>query len=60
MKRHITTMIAAAAISLIMAVPAMADWAQVSTNVWQWTENGVAVKDKWVTTQNGLYYIALD
>lgn len=60
MKRHITTMIAAAAISLIMAVPAMADWAQVSTNVWQWTENGVAVKDKWVTTQNGLYYINLD
>lgn len=60
MKRHITTMIAAAAISLIMAVPAMADWAQVSTNVWQWTENGVAVKDRWVTTQNGLYYINLD
>lgn len=60
MKRHITTMIAAAAISLIMAVPAMADWSQVSTNVWQWTENGAVVKDRWVTTQNGLYYINLD
>ena len=59
MYKKITVALAAAALSVSMAVPAMAQWNQTG-NTWQWVENGAAVKDKWVTTVNGQYYINLD
>lgn len=60
MNKKISVAIAAAALSVSMAVPAMAQWKQIDTNGWQWEENGVAVKDKWVSTANGQYYINLE
>ena len=59
MYKKITVALAAAALSVSMAVPAMAQWNQ-NGNSWQWVENGAAVKDQWVTTANGQYYINLD
>lgn len=59
MNKKLTVALAAAALSVSMAVPAMAQWNAVGSN-WQWIENGTAVKDTWVTTANGQYYINLD
>ena len=60
MNKKLTVAVAAAALSVSMAVPAMAQWNNLGNNNWQWLENGVAVKDQWVTTENGQYYINLD
>lgn len=60
MNKKLTVAVAAAALSVSMAVPAMAQWNNLGNNNWQWLENGVAVKDRWVTTENGQYYINLD
>lgn len=60
MNKKLTVAVAAAALSVSMAVPAMAQWNNLGNNNWQWLENGVAVRDQWVTTENGQYYINLD
>ncbi|MDO4265187.1 MAG: hypothetical protein Q4C63_01800 [Eubacteriales bacterium] len=60
MNKRLSVAVAAAALSVSMAIPAMAQWNQLGTNSWQWIENGAAVKDRWVTTENGQYYINLD
>ena len=60
MKKKLSVAVVAAMLSASMAIPTMAQWNQLGTDTWQWIENGAAVKDKWVTTVNGQYYINLD